>query len=133
MLLCLVLLANGIGAASASARVAVLGVESAHAVSQAAMPAPVPDCHDAEAGAAVVADPHASHPASSTTATPAEHAGHGDDCAQICLDACLQHCHALVVIAVPFALAVRHAALVPGTGSGLAAAPQLPLLRPPIV
>ncbi len=125
LLLCVVLVLNGIGAATAGA-----GVADRHA--GPAVPAevagePMPDC------------PHAAASPASGHAPPADplpspgHAGHeGDECLELCLEQCLNQGHAMV--ALQPGLPSRVAALMLASRDDLRLPMPVPALptRPPI-
>ncbi|MCD9029178.1 CopL family metal-binding regulatory protein [Luteimonas sp. BDR2-5] len=125
-LLCLVLLGNGLGAAMASGRVAVIETDAAVAAAiarDAAIADTAGDCH----GSGEAAAAHAAMPDMAD-----DHARHGDDCLQFCLDSCLQHTHAVAGPAAAVIDTGLRDAPVDANARGLPATPRLPLLRPPI-
>lgn len=134
LLLCLVLLGNGVGAAMASGRIAVVeaGTAAATALTStaaaAAADAPAEDCH----GTAGLPAHHAGMAHAGLADTSDDHARHGEDCAQFCLDSCLQLTPAVVGPADAQLGAGLRAAPVIAHDPGLPATPRLPLLRPPI-
>ncbi len=93
LLLCLSLMLNGIGTATANARMAAM---DAHGAAGMAHPSPPAEPQDALADAGDCAH----HPAEAAQPQPQPMPHDGDDCTQSCLAMCLHHCHAVPGLAL---------------------------------
>lgn len=97
LLLCLSLMLNGIGTATASARMAAM---ESHGAAGVAQPQVEPQAAVADAGEC----PHHAAEAAQPQA-PDPRMPHDDgECLQSCLAMCLQHCHAVPGVATALAL-----------------------------
>ena len=94
LLLCLALMLNGIGTATANARMAAMDAHGAAGMARASQPA--------EPQAAPADDGDCAH--HHAEAAPPQPMPHDDDCPQYCLAMCLHHCHALPGLALSLVL-----------------------------
>lgn len=129
VLLCASVLLNGVGAASASVRVATMALEVA---APAAAQVADSDCHEAAGSAGHAAGMRMTHAAMPAAADDLHGQHDEQECLQFCMDICMQHCHAL------FGGHALPASAQPGTAplasldTGLQSLPRLPPIRPPI-
>lgn len=128
LLLCLVLVLDGIGSAGASARMAVAATGHPAAAAE-------PERCPSHPHAPEAADPHAGHHAPSPAAASAKCADHANShCCDsaACGCACAQTGSTAMFAAAPLALAFLPAAPLPSASAGRAAPVLAPSIRPPI-
>ncbi|MBP6799293.1 MAG: CopL family metal-binding regulatory protein [Luteimonas sp.] len=100
LLLCLSLMLNGIGTATANARMAAMDAHGAAGMAHPSQPAE-PQPAEPQAAPADGGD-CAHHPAEAAPPQPMPH--DDDDCLQSCLAMCLHHCHAVPGLALSLVL-----------------------------
>lgn len=135
LLLCAMLVLNGIGSAVAGTRMAVMSHHDAGSAPHAAMPmatSSTPVMDHASADALSDCADHASNAAANTVDMPQD-APHGDgDCLQACIAMCMHHCHAMPVFNLSLAVAVLAPPPLQRDVAGHRFVPSPPPIRPPI-
>nr|AOH35565.1 hypothetical protein BGP89_03685 [Luteimonas sp. JM171] len=122
LLLCVILLSNGMGSAVASAYGSLMGPHPVHGA----------EAGDLAGGADAATHRDCPHGALDVAPTPAGPLAVEMDCLEACLDICLQHGHALLVASIAGAWpSVHHLLLAPPAVPRPSLAP-FPPLRPPI-